>query len=86
MKRLTVFAIIVLTTIVMLTGCGREDIRSENGRKIIDLPEGTKLVNISKYGIGAGRCEYTYRKRRDNESVEEYVHFDGIDYMIVREH
>lgn len=85
MKRLTIFVIVALTAIIILTGCGREDIRSENGRKIIDLPQGTKLVNISQYG-NTGRCEYTYRKRHDNESIEEYVYTDGLDYMIVREH
>lgn len=85
MKRLTIFVIVALMAIVMLAGCGREDMRSEDGRIVIDLPEGTKLVNISKHG-NTGRCEYTYRKRHDNESIEEYVYIDGLDYIIVREH
>ena len=85
MKRLTVFMIAALAAIVMLAGCGREDIRSENGQRIIDLPEGTKLVNISQYG-NTGHYEYTYRKRHDNEPVEEYMNTNGFDWVVIREH
>lgn len=90
MKKL--FAMTLLTAAILCTGCGGDrEMAVENGKNIIDLPPGEKLVNFA----GSRYYDYvTYRKRRSDEPLEEYI-VDKVDRCdgdihsatyIIREH
>lgn len=89
MKKLCIM--MLLAAVILCTGCGGDrELAVENGRRIIDLPPGEKLVNFAarqyeRYVI--------HRKRLADEAPEEYT-VDMIDtdgdihsaYFIIREH
>ena len=90
MKKL--FAAVLLIAAILCTGCGEDGkIAIENGKKVIDLPPGEKLVNLA----GSRYHDYViHRKRRSGEPLEEYT-VDKIDNTsddiwsaayIIREH
>ena len=81
----------LLAAVILCSGCdGDREIIVENGKQVIDLPPGEKLVNFaaSRYNKFV-----VHRKRQANESPEEYT-VDLIDnnddihsvYYIIREH
>lgn len=65
------FAIAILTIAILCAGCGGDkEMVIENGKGIIDLPPGEKLVNFA----GSRYADYViHRKRRSDESLEEYT-------------
>ena len=90
MKKL--FAMTLLTAAILCTGCGGDrEMAVENGKNIIDLPSGEKLINFA----GSRYHDYViHRKRRSDEPLEEYT-VDKIDSgdgdihsatYIIREH
>ena len=81
----------LLAAVILCSGCdGDGEVVVENGKRVIDLPPGEKLVNFA-----ASRYQklVVHRKRQANESPEEYT-VDLIDtgdnihsvYYIIREH
>ena len=89
MKKLCIM--MLLTAVILCSGCdGGREMVVENGKRVIDLPSGEKLVNFA-----ASRYKnfVIHRKRRANESPEEYT-VDLIDtgdnihsvYYVIREH
>lgn len=90
MKKVLILAL--LSIAVLCTGCfGDKQLAEENGKVIIDLPPGEKLVNLSSDRYH----QYVIRrKRRVDEAKEEYL-VDRISYtdkdqrtgiILIREH
>ncbi len=86
------FAVVLLTAAILCAGCGGDrEVTTENGKDIIDLPPGEKLVNFA----GSRYHDYViHRKRRSDEPLEEYT-VDKVDsddggihsaIYIIREH
>ena len=90
LKKVLILA--ALSVSVLCTGCfADKQLAEENGKVIIDLPPGEKLVNLSSDRF------YQYvirRKRRVDEAKEEYL-VDRVSYtdkdqrtgiILIREH
>lgn len=69
MKKLFIAAL--LTAAILCTGCGGDrEVSVENGKKVIDLLPGEKLVDFAAYRY---KRYVVHRKRKADEAPEEYT-------------
>jgi len=68
MRKLSMVLLFAISLI--FSGCGNNEMRTEDGHMVIDLPEGQKLVNIATEG---SNINCAIRERHTDEQVEEYT-------------